>query len=1101
MGGSSTTYYVSSSTFPLFDRTKRPSNYLAGMLDYTSNSTIEQSEYFRSYYNTSRLRDLRCLLNWAKTSGYNDHMGNVTSTFYADAQFDNDAVTVGLAELVPVGENQKLQVYVSTLNRFSEDFWIKYIATQQGLAYKFYDLDVTYSLEFPDETTIKCVFSDGTTFQGTIPSDADSKCFLEISYSIETTDSKGNVSYKYGYYDYKEGSGSETFDSLIANNRTNVARTFYPTIPIRTDTHWLTGDDATHTNNILKKLHLYNARDLIDTTPYEKFKEYLIQGCKENGTDLGDIDYMTVILGVTINSRNKADNRYLFEFFYNLYVNYALSTGNIPQNQTAGYHLVGHTGYLAGAFARYYQGIGFSGYDSSSGSKQGCKHHGGQGYSSFNIRCYKTNLNLTFWLGHAEYFECNGKWKSNAQIGECGVLAGKRTYKFKGLTTVYDPTDGTESLQSKSGSTSNNVIMFCKQTTANRFHMVLFIDLHLQNLVYHGKSVCTDAYEDIKDSSTTTTVYHDFQEDFPNVAVGHWWSKYFPSSWEKYDLQMYEYVDNPGRNPSAFIVPLEQTTLYEIGEPFQLDVSYGCQYLVCNAWDKVTTSWWQDSFLGAVLGVICIVIAYVFPVVSFIFYPLGAFFLATAALQLLQKILIAVFGEKLGAQIYNVIIQVIKQVILLVASICFKIPVIGWIIWAICMAVYTVITVADYVARGYSIGDALKRGLVEGAIASAASAIGAGVGGNSLAGVASSGYASGGISGAMSAGLGSSAGIAAGSAAVGLNTTGQSLQNGSSIGTAIGQGVIAGGSMYLGAQAGGWAGNQLGGIGTTSGALISSMVRGFTSGFLSSFGNSLLNGSNFRTSFRSGLISGAFSAGTAAARVGYNQLARYMQWGQYSYTPAQLEAQGREFAPLQEGANANNALGVPSNTTLGKNLEYLGSLDPSKVNAWEEFGKVGVSTLWEVSKAAFLAVGINVLENPNTYAKLITAAYTQQMYHKMANIANDYEEFNDKYRAAYKVLNMLNELNNSTVTIEFVCMLQACMGRMANLFPEFSTITPENWLNMAILTGHDQLKNVLAGPSTYVDSKMTLDGYTPYQLHYTARDLDLTFTETSTITS
>lgn len=1089
MGGSSTTYYVSSSTFPLFDRNKRPSNYLAGLLDYSSNSTIEQSEYFRSYYNTSRLRDLKCLLNWAKTSGYNDHMGNVTSTFYADAQFDNDAVTVGLAELVPVGENQKLQVYLTNLNRFSEDFWIRYIATQQGLAYKFYDLDITYSLEFPDENTIKCVFSDGTTFQGTIPSDADSKCFLEISYSIETTTETqevnpdtqepttvSKVTYTYGYYDYKEGGGSEIFDNLIANNRTNVARTFYPTIPIRTDTHWLSGDDATHINNILKKLHIYNARDLVDTTPYEKFKEYLIKGCNENGTNLGDIDYMTVILGVTINSRNKADNRYLFEFFYNLYVNYALSIGNIPQNQTAGYHLEGHTGFLAQAFSHYYEGIGFEGYDESSGSKKGCSH-GGKGYSSFNIRCYKTNLNLTYWLGHAEYFECNGKWKDTAQIGECGVLAGRREYKFQGLTTVYDPSDGTTSLQSKSGTTSNNVIMFCKQTSANRFHMVMFIDLHLQNLVYHGKSVCTDAYDDIKDSSTTTTIYHDFQEDFPNIVVGGtgWKNHYVPSSWESYDLKMFEYVDTPGREPSAFIVPLEQSTLFEIGEPYQLDVSYGCQYLICNAWDSVTTSWWEDSFLGGILGAICIVIAYVFPVVSFIFYPLGAFFLATAALQFLQKILVAVFGEKLGAQIYNVIIQIIKQVILLVASLCFKIPVIGWIVWAICMAVYTVITVADYVARGYSIGDALKRGLIEGAIASAASAIGAGVGGGNS--------------------------ILTKSVTTGLNTTGQSLQNGSSVGSALGQGFIAGGAIYAGAQAGGWVGNQLGGIGTTAGAFASGMVRGFTSGFLNSFGNSVLGGSNFRDAFKNGLISGSFSAGMSAAKVGYDQLSRYMQWGQYSYTPAQLEAQGKEFTPLQEGTSANNALGVPNDTTLGKNLEYLGSLDPSKVNAWDEFSKVGVSTLWEITKNSFLVVGTSVLENPNTYANLLTAAYAQQMYHKMANIANDYEEFNDKYRAATKVLNMLNELNNSTVTAEFVCMLQACMGRMANLFPEFSTITPENWLNMATLTGHDQLKNVLAGPSTYVDSKMTLDGYTPYQLHYTARDPDLTFTETSTITS
>ena len=134
-----------------------------------------------------------------------------------------------------------------------------------------------------------------------------------------------------------------------------------------------------------------------------------------------------------------------------------------------------------------------------------------------------------------------------------------------------------------------------------------------------------------------------------------------------------------------------------------------------------------------------------------------------------------------------------------------------------------------------------------------------------------------------------------------------------------------------------------------------------------------------------------------------------------------------------------------------------------------------------------------------TYMNLINLTMAEQQYHKMANLENDYQEFADKYAAANRVLDMLNQMRGSTVTAEFVCKMQACLGRMIQMFPDAISMSPEAFLSMATTTGHDQLKSVLGSVTTFVDSQLSMDGYEPYQLFYTQMDYSLTFTETSTI--
>lgn len=974
---SKTKYYVSSSTFPLFDDKNRIDNYEAAILDYTSNSSIEQSEYLKNYYGTSRLRDIRGLLNWADRSGYSGAMGRISATFYADAQLDNEILTIATKQYVSINPNDTYKVYKSNLNIFSEDFWLKHLATQQGKAQLFYEsVSINYTVSFPTGDTIRATFKNGTVIEGKIPNNASRTRFIEMEYSIITetitnkVDANGNIvvdpetgepikittyTYRYGYYDYQEGSGNETLDNLIKNNGITGSRTFYPVIPVRTNTSWYSGTSAEYIGKALKQLHLYDAK-LGPKDTYGKLKDILIEGINKSGKgSLGDIDYMTIILGVTINSKNKADQRYMFEFFYNIYVNYKLMNGETPQGRLGGLSTYSGQGNLRSFFGNVFKKIGNS---------------GSTGFTRFTLYNGSSNLDLTYDWGGAEYFEANGKWQPKAKVGDYGVLAGLQKHSWSeyipqtdsegNLIYIYNEDTGHNELQYELVRRESyiNETLFCYQSSENRWHFVMFAGLGLTNLVYHGKTVYTDAYDAVKESGSTNTLQYSFKEDSDGT-------------YDEYILFNFSYVENSGREPSAFIVPLEQSTFYEIGVPYEVDISYGCQYLVCNCWEKKKVRWYQHGWFSVILSFTVAIICPI-GIVATIFFTIGVVILTAQILELTQKILCTIFGESLGNSIYKWSLVIIKTILIWVATICFKIPVIGWIIWAICITIYATITAAEYLRAGYSLEQAIMRGAAEGAIA----------------------------------------GIASGAAS------------------------MAGGA-----------------VGQVAGNVAGAMVSGFVSGMVQGTGTSLLNGKNLGQSLKTGLIQGAISGGTAGLFQGLGNL-----WNSGSFIGD---------SSVVDVASGNSTSNLSANDfSLG---EIIGA---------------GVGS---------------VMRNPMTYMNLLNLTMAEQQYHKMANLENDYQEFADKYAAANRVLDMLNQMRGSTVTAEFVCKMQACLGRMIQMFPDAISMSPEAFLSMATTTGHDQLKSVLGSVTTFVDSQLSMDGYEPYQLFYTQMDYSLTFTETSTI--
>lgn len=716
MSGSKTKYYVASSLSPIFDGENRINQFEAAMLDYTANSPIEMSEYMKQYFNSSRLRGYRGWLNYWKTHKYTDEFGSITSSFYGDADINNERAAEGLKQILNPPSNKELFVYRTVLNYFSEDFWIKYLATQQGHAdwvYQEYDLD--YEVEYPTANTIKAVFEDGRVIEGSLPSYTAATRFLELSYSYIVTiteetevppiEPDGETSvittttyrYEYGYYHYKEGDGNSILDSLIQNNGITAEYSFFPVLPLRTNTAWYSGTKSDLINEALDYLTIMGEKDP-EESYYDKLKTACTDGMKEG--NIGDIDYITLILGVSINSTHQSDLKYLYNFFLNLHVNFSIANGLDPseawqyKNLYGGYGVIQQWHSCASKRARDYR-------DSD------------EFYYQFSINNASSNLNYIYRWGGSDYAEANGKFKPDAKIGEYGVLSGEFSYSWQeqvpatdseGNIIVRHDEDGTHVVYETVTYTQiYSITLFCRQYSETRWRFVAFIDLNLKNLIYAEKSIRTDAYDAICDAESLGSVTHDFSMDFPETVPNDIARQY-----------TFKYVDAVGDPTTAFVVPLEWNTFMEIGTRDQLEVSYGSQFLIFNCWVKKKIKWYQQgffsiffSFVGVVISGGLIPILPTIGIVGLTFFGTVLVMAAAAVMaEITLKILTGIFGQQIGTFLYNLVPTILNFVIRYVSAI----PVVGWIAAVIAAAISFAWASGNALNNGATLWEAFLQG-------------------------------------------------------------------------------------------------------------------------------------------------------------------------------------------------------------------------------------------------------------------------------------------------------------------------------------------------------------------------------------------------------
>lgn len=927
--------YVSSSTVPLFNQEDRINHFASAVLDYCSNSPIEYSEYLKKFYHESRATTLRNWINWTECSGYANQIGRASSKFYASNSADISIVSNELQKIFPPGENETITAYEVDIGYFSEEFWAKHLATQQGLAYLFYsDPSITYELSVSDNR-LTCTFSNGQSVSGDIPVNAKSgKRFLEVAYvktktivitpepdpnTGETPEPTAQVLTSYGYYCYQEYTGNGTLDNEISKGASVTVKWDYlPAVPIRYETAWLGGWDAYHISRALDYLNV------TDRDPKNKGSDSYWKFCHKlessmSSGSMGDVDYITLVLGVRLNSHNQADLKYIYEFFGACHENYSLSIEKKPLNPTPSIkdslsiiwvNRPTSKGLLS-AFKSLIRKLGFQ-----------------SSYTSFSVRCWKTNLDLEYSWAFSDNFLQSGTFKPGAKVGEYGVLVHYDVYEYVEHVKEWNHDDYRE--YDRTVEVPYTITLCCHQVSANTWECIELVNLKLVNYIYGGKYAETSAYDAVCNSSYVGSVKHKLGIKVDNAEVK--------------DATFY-YVINSGNTDSAFIVPLEQTSLIQIGVKEQLDIAYGCWFLIFNCYVVKKKKWYQSGFLGIVFSFIAIVLAPVGTIVWIAATILFGVFLTVKILEITQKILTIIFGEKVAINIIKWSIAIIKWVLKIVMTIAICIPVIGWIIYGICAGIYFTITAAEILWLGGSLEDALKTAAVE-TLISAGSALAGG-----YAGVASS--------------------------------------------TAVNISVNA--------------------------------AVGFASGFTS---NLVLQKGNFKSALKAGVISGVTSA-------------------------------------------IGSAIGPKTSSNTLNFVSSTGSTG-SSINVSEITGNL--------LKYSF----VSVATNPNTYANLLNMTLEERMYHRLANLENDYQEFSDKYTAAQRVLEILQTQTCSVVTAQYVALMQSLIGKSMEISPDsLGSLTPDNFLATALATATEQAKVVLGSIEGFAERKLTLDGYEPSSLHYT----------------
>lgn len=733
MSGSKTKYYVSSSTFPLFDRDKVVDQFQSAVIDQVTNSSIELSEYLKNHYRNTELWNFRRFISWCKTSGYNNHLGSIESVFYSNPTISNTLVTEAIKHLYTLGEKDTFQVNSTNLNYFNSDYWLRYLATQQGKADLFGSSDEDYTVDYPTEESIRATFNTGEIVEGPLPEFTSGTRFLEISWSIDKVterevypkeDTSGSEpiivtdhTYEYGFYVYQEGTGIPALDVIMVNNNIKADYTFYPVIPIRTNTAWLGKTGQDYVGKALKQLSIMSSKTG-DNAAYWELANSLVKGMTQGS--MGDIDYITLIPGININTRDKASQRYLFEFFYKIYLNSALAHGEAPAALSGGRITYNGHNYISTSSKKLKKLFADSNYTRNF-------------YRSFNVSNPTSNLNLTYdWAG-ADFYENNGKWKPNAKPDDYGVLAGKYIYKWTTIeplldsegNTVYSGNeyDGYEIVYHEVEHTTDfNLTFFCHQESVNRWKAVAFVDLYLRNLVYHGKYVETSAYDAVKDSGRTGSVVQDFSSDFNENGED------LDTSLKIFTM---EYVENPGDSDSAFIVPLELTTFRDVGVVNQYQIIKICSYLVYNCWVKKKVKWYQRGFFSVVMSALGVVagslLLYIAPTIATITISYFATMLAmtmaawamNVALALCQKI----FGEARGTALFNFVHEKLLGVICAILVYCF-----GYIGMIVAAAIQFGVASGSALNNGESQWSAFKKGFKAGAISAAGSYVGGAAG-------------------------------------------------------------------------------------------------------------------------------------------------------------------------------------------------------------------------------------------------------------------------------------------------------------------------------------------------------------------------------------
>lgn len=337
---------------------------------------------------------------------------------------------------------------------------------------------------------------------------------------------------------YQEGSGNPALDAMFPSP--GSVGSYFPFIPVRIDNRFIEDGYYDELLPLVKKA----TRKAINGRYTD-----IVSKVEEN-PDLKDIDYAYMVFGVSINVKENACRRYIYEFFQNA----LLTTG-----PTVTAYQQWRTLWLQAKASQDY-------WDQwrNDQTDDGLPLFGDPEpviipyplLPSYRVQVSSSgglNYNLsTIWAGLEESVGI-GKLKPDAKAGDVWFeYGGTEEFKEK-IRTESQIFESTFSVEN---------VLLKYQETSTTWRVLSFYGLKSQNMIYGGKSVDISAWEGISDT-----------------------------------------------DESGFIIPLHEESFKSTALVQSTQMSTACVFLVFNCYQVVRQKWYQSGFFQIFIVIAVIVIS------------------------------------------------------------------------------------------------------------------------------------------------------------------------------------------------------------------------------------------------------------------------------------------------------------------------------------------------------------------------------------------------------------------------------------------------------------------------------------------------------------
>lgn len=409
--------------------------------------------------------------------------------------------------------------------------------------------DMTRSIEVREVYEVTTVESEDTLVEEiagvertTVVTKAEQVIKKGTQYRVSTVTVRERAWGREEIFIYRQGTGNSTLDGFFVGNTSGGQ--FFPIVPIRIDNKFVSETDYAHLLPWVRKA----VRRCTDFS-FDKLVDMVA-----DNKSLKDIDYAYMVFGCSLNTKENAAKRYIYEFFQEL----ATQDGGAAMNKFwTDYHAA-----IASwnAWTQWYESGRYV-YDwSSSGSAPPAEPvrlpMPTPPAQSITVSSSQ-NYNITISFSGVEETIHSGKYAEGAQVNDLRIYKGSRT-------PIYAYPEHAKWSRRPTGSMDSIVIEW--QVSENTFRRMTIMDLVHVNRVYKGKAITIGAWEALDDAEE-----------------------------------------------SGFIFPLQEGILRAMPLPVTTQLCTACTYLMLNCYQVVKQKWYQTDLFKVILVIVVIVVSIVFP--------------------------------------------------------------------------------------------------------------------------------------------------------------------------------------------------------------------------------------------------------------------------------------------------------------------------------------------------------------------------------------------------------------------------------------------------------------------------------------------------------